>query len=359
MAILCGVLWSLNPQTPPISFKNPPTLPKTPPHFSPPALLPTPPVQSVHSASLSALGKHTLLAAYFGGSKEAKSDVCIWGNLYNTQTGQWSQAFKLLDPRTLSHQAHEFVKILGNPVLYTHQNRLYLFVVGASLGGWATSKIYVLSAPANKPQALHYEQTLHLSPLLNISHLVRNPPTPTTDGGFVLPIYHELAKKSPVFLKFDSHTHLQFLLMPNSLKQQLQPSLVPYQHCAFVAYRSYKTERFYTQSCLDFWHWQKPLLSNLSNHDSANTLFNANGVLYLIYNQALPHHKNARGALRLARLEPKTGAFMPLKILDRSQKGEVSYPFVMLFDNQVHVLYTKERKAIAHMVFNLAYLKGL
>ncbi|BCZ19628.1 Kdo hydrolase subunit 2 [Helicobacter sp. NHP19-012] len=313
----------------------------------------------MHSASLIALDRHILLAAYFGGSKEGQSDVCVWGNLYNTQNKQWSKAFKLLSASDLSRQAHEFVKILGNPVLYAHKDKLYLFVVGASLGGWATSRIYVLNTPLNKPKALHYEQTLHLSPFLNISHLVRNPPTPTTDGGFILPIYHELARKSPVLLKFDNKAHLQFLLKPNSLKQQLQPSLVPYKHCAFVAFRSYKTTHFYTQTCLDFWHWQPPRLSNLKNFDSANALFNANGELYLIYNQALPKNPNARSALRLARFNATSGTFMPLKILDTSQRGEVSYPAVLIFNNQVHVLYTKERKAIAHLVFNLAYLKSL
>ncbi|BEG58091.1 Kdo hydrolase subunit 2 [Helicobacter sp. NHP21005] len=313
----------------------------------------------MHAATLTALDNHTMLVAYFGGSKEAQSDVNIWGNLYTDKLQRWSEAFKLLSARDLSRQAHEFVKILGNPVLLAHRNRLYLFVVGASLGGWATSKIYVLSAPLSNPKALHYVQTLHLSPFLNISHLVRNPPTQTTDGGFILPIYHELANKSPVFLKFDKEAHLQFLVKTNDLRQQLQPSLVPYQNCAFVVFRSYKTTRFYTQSCLDFWHWQKPALSNLNNYDSANALFNANGVLYLIYNQALPHNPSARSALRLARFDAKNRVFVPLKILDTSLKGEVSYPSVLILHNQIHVLYTKERKTIAHLVFNLSYLKSL
>ncbi|WP_238374479.1 sialidase family protein [Helicobacter ailurogastricus] len=357
--MLFGVFMLLKPTTPPINFTKTPALTKTLPFFSPSTLLPPPPVKSVHAASLTALNGHTMLAAYFGGSKEAQSDVSIWGNLYTDQTKRWGEAFKLLSASDLSRQAHEFVKILGNPVLYTHKDKLYLFVVGASLGGWATSKIYVLRAPLTNPKDLHFEQILHLSPFLNISHLVRNPPTPTTDGGFILPIYHELAKKSPVFLKFSPQVNLQFLLKPNSLKQQLQPSLVPYQNCAFVVFRSYKTERFYTQSCLDFWHWRKPVLSNLNNYDSANALFNADGVLYLIYNQALPHNPSARSALRLARFNPKSGAFVPLKVLDTSLKGEVSYPCVLIFHDQVHILYTKERKGIAHMVFNLAYLKSL
>ncbi len=326
----------------------------------------------MHAATLGALNADYLMGAYFGGSAEGVGDVKIYAHLYNLKTQEWSPAISLLSAPLLSQKAHEFVKILGNPVLYATHNTLYLFVVGASLGGWATSKIYGLSAPLNRalkqlqnnqsPQ-LDFMQTLPLSPFLNISHLVRTSPLPTDDGGFVLPIYQELARKTSLLLKFDTHARLESVIQPNSLKQQLQPSLVPYQHCAFMAFRSYKRFDLYTQTCQSPLKWDQPKLSNLKNYDDSLNLLNVNGTIYLIYNAPLQEGYNSRSALMLAKFAPtptQPGNFKPLGILDSTQKGgEVSYPATLIFKDKVHVLYTKDRQQIQHLVFNLAYLKSL
>ncbi|WP_430734577.1 exo-alpha-sialidase [Helicobacter suis] len=336
------------------SFKKPPTLTQTPPLFTL-KTLPPPPVKSVHSATLSALSNDYLLAAYFGGSAEGLSDVKIYANLYSIKTQTWQKAFALLSAPELSKLANVYVKILGNPVLFTQHNRLYLFVVGVSLGGWATSRIYMLVSNITPPFHFSLLQILPLSPFLNISHLVRTAVLPTTDGGFVLPTYHELAHKFPLLLKFDTQDRLQLLIKPNTLKQQLQPTLAPYKSCALMALRSYKTQQFYTQTCKTPLQWNLPHLSNLHNYDNSIVLFNANHTLYLLYNQPLKNSNNPRSALYLAKF--KDGYFSPLTILDSSLKGEVSYPAVLNFNNQIHVLYTKERKAIMHLSFNLGYLK--
>ncbi len=334
--------------------------------------LPPAGTKSMHAATLSALNDNYLVGAYFGGSAEGVGDVKIYAHLYNLKTQEWGQALPLLSAPLLSQKAHEFVKILGNPVLYATHNTLYLFVVGASLGGWATSKIYLLCAPLkrvleqlqhNQSPQLDFIQTLPLSPFLNISHLVRTSPLPTDDGGFVLPIYQELAKKTPLLLKFDPHARLERVIQPNLLKQQLQPSLVPYQHCALMAFRSYKRFDLYTQTCQTPLKWDPPQLSNLKNYDDSLNLFNVNGTLYLIYNAPLQEGYNSRSALMLAQFASSLALpsyFKPLGILDFTQQGgEVSYPATLIFKDQVHVLYTKDRQHIQHIIFNLAYLKSL
>ncbi|WP_121020303.1 exo-alpha-sialidase [Helicobacter vulpis] len=350
-------------QSPPAPYQF---APPTPLQDSPTALferrtLTPPPVQSVHASSLIALSPTHLLAAYFGGSAEAQSDVRIYAHLYTLKTQNWSGPFSLLDAPTLSQLAGIYVKALGNPVLHVHAKRLYLFVVGVSLGGWATSRIYQLSAPLiSTPQTpmWRFEAILPLSPFLNISHLVRHSAVPTTDGGFILPIYHELAAKFALLLKFDARARLQAIIKPNSLQAQFQPTLIPYNTCAFMAFRSHKDRKFYTQTCQTPTQWNPPRPSNLANYDDALALFEANHTLYLIYNAPLPHSSKSRSALRLARLSAPNH-FTPLSILDQSLQGEVSYPCVLVWGQRVHILYTKDRRAIMHLSFNSAYLKNL
>ncbi|WP_104749139.1 exo-alpha-sialidase [Helicobacter cynogastricus] len=328
--------------------------------------IPPPPVQSVHSASLGALPSGHLLVAYFGGSEEGLPDVRIYANLYNPKSKIWSPAFTLLSPTQLSQLSKSYVKALGNPVLAIFNQKVYLFVVGVSLGGWATSRIYALQADissllAQKPH-LNFLSTLSLSPLLNISYLVRNSPLPTEDGGFILPIYHELVAKFPLLLKFDSKAHLQRVIKPNYLSSQLQPTLTPYKQCALMAFRSSKDTHLYTQTCKDLLHWNPPIPSNLRNYDDALALFNANHETYLVYNAPLPNASSSRSSLRLARFAPtskRSSYFDPLAILDQSLEGEVSYPSVLVLKDTIHLVYTKHRHTIMHLILNKALLKAL
>ncbi|WP_120946170.1 exo-alpha-sialidase [Helicobacter labacensis] len=350
--------------------KSPPThyqfVSPTPLQDSPHALLERhtldpPPVKSVHASSLVALSSHFLLAAYFGGSAEAQSDVRLYAHLYTLKTQRWSKPFSLLDAPTLSQLAGIYIKALGNPVLLVHHGHLYLFVVGVSLGGWATSRIYQLSAPLiATPQSpiWRFERVLPLSPFLNISHLVRHSAVLTTDGGFILPIYHELAAKFALLLKFDARARLQAIIKPNTLTAQFQPALIPYESCAFMAFRSHKDHKLYTQTCQTPTLWNPPQASNLANYDDALALFSTKHHLYLIYNAPLLSSLHSRSALRLARFSAPNH-FTPVAILDQSLQGEVSYPCVLVLGDRVHVLYTKDRHAIVHVSFNSTYLKGL
>ncbi|WP_104694898.1 exo-alpha-sialidase [Helicobacter salomonis] len=365
VTLICSFLAQRSP--PEFQFAPPPSLQESSTPLLERRALPAPPTKSMHASTLVALCGTHLLGAYFAGSAEGERDVQIYANLYNLDTKKWSPAFKLLSAGELSQLSGVYVKALGNPVLVVQRSRLYLFVVGVSLGGWATSRIYLLSAPlASKYTSStpiftwKFEQLLSLSPFLNISYLVRNSAISTTDGGFVLPIYHELATKSPLLLKFNSRARLQEIIQPNTLKAQLQPTLAPYGPCAFLAFRSYKDTRLYTQTCQNPTHWNPPQVSNLPNYNDALTLFNANNTLYLLYNAPLPHSSASRSTLRLAQLLPSASAlnhFKFLRILDQSQTGEVSYPCALVLGDKVHVLYTKNRQAIMHLVFNSAYLK--
>ncbi|TPH49724.1 hypothetical protein FIM72_04275, partial [Helicobacter pylori] len=222
------------------------------------------------------------------------------------------------------------------------------------MGGWATSKIYQLES-ALEPIHFKFVRKLSLSPFLNLSHLVRNKPLSTTDGGFMLPLYHELATQYPLLLKFDKHNNPRELLRPNALNHQFQPSLTPFKDCAIMAFRNYSfKDNLMLETCKTPTAWQKPMLTNLKNLNDALNLININKELYLIHNPS--DSSLRRKELLLSKLE-NSNSFKTLKILDKA--NEVSYPSYSLNSHFIDIIYTYNRSHIKHIRFNMAYLKSL
>ncbi len=342
-------------QTPPYAFLHNQTLStKSPPYFTQLTIPKPDDALSVHASALINLPNDNLLSAYFSGTKEGARDVKISANLFDSKINRWSEAFILLTKEELSFYSHEYIKKLGNPLLFLHGDKILLFVVGVSMGGWATSKIYQLES-ALEPIHFKFVQKLSLSPFLNLSHLIKNNPLNTTDGGFMLPLYHELATQYPLLLKFDKHNNPRELLRPNALNHQLQPSLTPFKDCAIMAFRNHSLkDSLMLETCKTPTAWQKPMLTNLKNLNDALNLINLNKELYLIHNPS--DSSLRRKELLLSKLE-NSNSFKTLKILDKA--NEVSYPSYSLNSHFIDIVYTYNRSHIKHIRFNMAYLKSL
>ncbi|WQW10119.1 3-deoxy-d-manno-octulosonic acid hydrolase subunit 2 [Helicobacter pylori] len=348
-------LIAMKRQTPPYAFMHNQTLvTQNPPYFMQLTIPKPNDALSVHASSLINLPNDNLLSAYFSGTKEGARDVKISANLFDGKTNRWSEAFTILTKEDLSHHSHEYIKKLGNPLLFLHDNKILLFVVGVSMGGWATSKIYQLES-ALEPIRFKFARKLSLSPFLNLSHLIKNKPLSTTDGGFMLPLYHELATQYPLLLKFDQQNNPRELLRPNTLNHQLQPSLTPFKDCAVMAFRNHSfKDSLMLETCKTPTAWQKPMLTNLKNLNDALNLINLNEELYLIHNPS--DLSLRRKELWLSKLE-NSNSFKTLKVLDKA--NEVSYPSYGLNPHFIDIVYTYNRSHIKHIRFNMAYLKSL
>ncbi|WRB08114.1 3-deoxy-d-manno-octulosonic acid hydrolase subunit 2 [Helicobacter pylori] len=342
-------------QTPPYAFtRNQTLVTQNPPYFTQLTIPKPNDALSVHASSLIGLPNDNLLNAYFSGTKEGARDVKISANLFDSKTNRWSEAFIILTKEELSKNAHEYIKKLGNPLLFLHDDKILLFVVGVSMGGWATSKIYQFES-ALEPIHFKFARKLSLSPFLNLSHLIKNKPLNTTDGGFVLPLYHELATQYPLLLKFDKQNNPRELLRPNTLNHQLQPSLTPFKDCAIMAFRNHSfKDSLMLETCKTPTAWQKPMLTNLKNLNDALNLINLNKELYLIHNPS--DLSLRRKELWLSKLE-NSNSFKTLKVLDKA--NEVSYPSYSLNSHFIDIVYTYNRSHIKHIRFNMAYLKSL
>ncbi len=342
-------------QTPPYAFMHNQALStQNPPYFTQLTIPKPDDALSVHASALINLPNDNLLSAYFSGTKEGAKDVKISANLFDGKINRWSEAFILLTKEELSKNAHEYIKKLGNPLLFLHDDKILLFVVGVSMGGWATSKIYQFES-ALEPIHFKFARKLSLSPFLNLSHLIKNKPLNTTDGGFMLPLYHELATQYPLLLKFDKQNNPKELLRPNTLNHQLQPSLTPFKDCAVMAFRNHSfKDNIMLETCKTPTAWQKPMLTNLKNLNDALNLINLNEELYLIHNPS--DLSLRRKELWLSKLE-NSNSFKTLKVLDKA--NEVSYPSYSLNSHFIDIVYTYNRSHIKHIRFNMAYLKSL
>ena len=144
---------------------------------------------AAHSASFAVLPDDSLIAVWFAGSHEGKPDVETFQSYF--KDGQWTLAKAIVSREELSRDTHLFVKKLGNPVIYRAlDNALHLFVVSVSVGGWSGSSINHLTS-IDGGKTWRNAKKLILSPVFNISSLVRINPITLTSGGFYLPIYHE------------------------------------------------------------------------------------------------------------------------------------------------------------------------
>ncbi|STO97146.1 exo-alpha-sialidase [Helicobacter canis] len=213
-----------------------------------------------------------------------------------TPKPHWSTPREILTPAILSRLSGKFIAKLGNPVSFVDTlGRVHLFVVGVSLGGWATSRVYWLEFDESL-EHLHFRQELALSPFANLSFLVRSPALLLEDGGFILPIYHELARKYPLLVRFDSALRLEstFLPLPHigaKSLSKLQPSFTPLSATkAIGVYRNYTPSAMQVSLCQlqgDL-SCQPPKPSNLINYNSSSVLFSVDGLVFLLHNSPPP-----------------------------------------------------------------------
>ncbi|HDZ56700.1 MAG TPA: hypothetical protein ENI17_08290 [Pseudomonas xinjiangensis] len=181
----------------------------------------------VHSPSITALPDGGLMSVWFAGSREGAADVDIRSARYDAETGQWGSE-KVLVTREMTRQAvGKPIRKLGNPVIaLAPDQRLWLFYVSVSIGGWAGSAINVmvsedLGATWSEPHQLV------TTPFVNISTLVRTTPVFHVDGSIGLPVYHEFLGKFPEYLYLDSNGHIEDKFRIADGTNSLQPTVVP------------------------------------------------------------------------------------------------------------------------------------
>lgn len=181
----------------------------------------------VHSPSVAALPSGDLMAAWFAGSREGAADVDIRGTRFDAVTGTWGEERVLVTREMTRRAIGKPIRKLGNPVIaFSPDERLWLFYVSVSVGGWAGSAVNAmvsddLGVTWSKPRQLV------TTPFVNISTLVRSAPVFHEDGSIGVPVYHEFLGKFPEYLYLDAQGRVVDKFRIADGTNSLQPTVVP------------------------------------------------------------------------------------------------------------------------------------
>ena len=181
----------------------------------------------VHSASVAPLPDGGLMAVWFAGSREGAPDVDIRASRFDPASQEWTPEFTLVSRETTETVLQRYIRKLGNPVIaLAPNNRLWLFYVSVSVGGWGGSAINTMHSD-DGGVTWSRPRRLVTSPFFNISTLVRNPPVFHQDGSIGLPVYHEFLGKFAEYLHLSPDGRILDKFRISEGRHSLQPTIVP------------------------------------------------------------------------------------------------------------------------------------
>ena len=301
-----------------------------------------------HAATIAETKEGSLIASWFGGTKERNPDVCIWTSHYIN--GKWTE------PKNVANGiVNDTLRYAcWNPVLYQVPNgelQLY-YKVGPNVAGWKGKVItsndggYNWSVPKDLPDGF-------IGPVKNKPVLLKNGllicPSSTEGNGWkthleVTTDYGKTwSKIGPINDGKVMHT--------------IQPSVLTYPDGKLqLLCRTQERTIGQTWSSDNGKSWSEfnpTMLPNNNSGTDAVTL--QDGRQLLVYNHVLPNDtlkrgKGLRTPLNIA-ISQDGKIWYAALILEDSPISQYSYPSVIqASDGLVHIVYTWRRKAIKHVV---------
>jgi len=331
------------------------------PFFQREFISPDVPDRIVHVGSICELPYGGLAAAWYGGTREGARDVSIFLSTRSAEAAAWSRPKVIMDRVLASRDLSRYIKKVGNPVLFSNpQGRLYLIYVSITVGGWSGSSLN-LTWSDDHGQTWGRSRRLTLSPFFNISELVRNRPVSLSNHGFAVPIYHECLGYFPEILWL--HPGAAGLKIRFAKTRMdggasfIQPALAALDPSNAIAfYRPCGDNRAIGRAVTRDagLTWSEPQLLSLPNPDAAlDALPLSDRRLLLAYNDSPVTREN----LCLAVSTDRGREWSRVNTLENEPEAEFSYPYMIRTrDGRIHVVYTWDRKRIAHVVFNEAWV---
>ena len=309
-----------------------------------------------HSSTLAELAEGRIALAWYAGTAEGSTDAEIW---FSTRNGDaWSPPQVIATRADTAAATAMVVRKIGNPVLYASGNRLHLWYVTVSVGGWSGASI---SHKASDDGGLTWSPATRLitSPRFNMGTLLRTSPVAMRDGGFGLPAYHEMFGQHGEWLRIDAAGRvLGKVRIPGSA---LQPAVAAIDGKeALVLSRSAERQNgvVIADTSADggaSWHLAAPLpIAN--DNTSLNLLRLQSGRLLLAANAI---RGRDRSVLQLFLSDDKGASWKESRVIedDPDVNAEYSYPALLqAADGRIHLTYSYRTKVIAHVVTTEAAL---
>ncbi|MDQ6976724.1 MAG: sialidase family protein, partial [Ghiorsea sp.] len=315
---------------------------------------------STHSVSATVLPSGDLIAFWFGGSREGAKDVRIFQSYFRQSTQSWTTPKAMLDVPTLAESVGRHIGKVGNPLVFIDkQQRMWLYVVSVSYGGWAGSSLNVMFSD-DLGQSWSAPKKLITSPFINVSTLVRNTMYALEDGSMFLPVYHEFAAQFPEILRVSPEGEIMEKVRMYGHGGGIQPSLVQGEARNTYAFmragshtNDWKVIRLKSDD--EGQTWSDFTLTGLPNPNSAQIVAKVDDNLWIWVGN---HHPQHRQDLTLAVSRDLNKPWQVVyQFEDGKQNEAFSYPaIVQAKDGIWHLLYTANRKNIKHVQFNRAWL---
>jgi len=310
------------------------------------------PFQECHASTI-AETKSGVVAAWFGGTKEANPDVGVWMSRF--VDGAWTQPVEVANGAETESPRRNCI----NPVLFqVPGGPLLLFY---KTGDWwaYTKRSHDDGVTWSKPERM---ENGYFGP-------IKNKPVLLPDGSILSPSSSEFARAKPGGTPGSSNGRVHFERSVNGGKSwqfigpvndgieisAIQPSILFHPGNRLQAIgRTEQGRLFETWSEDGGISWSRLALTTLPNNDSgtdASTL--RDGRHLLVYN----HRTNDPGTNHAARtplnvaLSKDGRVWQAALVLENEPRREFSYPAVIqTSDGLVHVTYTWKRKKIKHIV---------
>ncbi len=316
---------------------------------------------SSHSVSATVLPSGQLVSFWFAGASEGAKDVQIMQSFFDSVQQQWSIPKGILGVPQLGDDLGRYISKIGNPLVLVDKNqRIWLFFVTVSYGGWAGSSLNVMFSD-DLAQTWDKPKRLVTSPFINVSTLVRNTPYMLEDGSVIVPVYHEFVAQFPELLRLSATGEILEKVRMFEHGGGIQPSLV--QGGAGEAY-AFMRSGSHTQdwkvirlkSFDEGQTWQDFTLTELPNPNSAQIVAKVDESLWVWIGN---HNPNNRQDLTLAVSHHLEQPWQVIYQFEQGQDGDTfSYPAITQSKDGIwHLLYTYKRKNIKHIQFNQAWLK--
>ena len=311
------------------------------------------PVPSNHSSSIAETPDGALSILWYGGTREGAKDVCIYEERVAPEDWSASGSESICAPSDVARDLLRSVRKVGNPVVYSQGERLWMFVVSVSYGGWSGSAInYRYSDDGGKSWSKF--RRLRTSPFFNMSALIRTPCVSKTDGGFILPVYCEFLTKYGMTLDFDRNGRMlgRSRIPIEGNGESLQPCVVPVAPAVAFSFSRTPTGKMGTSKTTDVGRsWRAESRASVENYNaSVAALPLASGRVLLVANaeadrSRLSLYETSSELLTRARETPECWTF--LGDLENEPNSEFSYPFfTQTQDGSVYLTYTYKRQTI-------------